>query len=163
MSWAKTLFQIGILTLTVQAAEIREKSTRVVVTFQTARDNAVMGVDFEGVRVVKQYGRRLVLDLGAPFDLDVQQRFFNESFRSVQSVEIDYLISLQQIDIGQIIINDTLSVTNLEMNSSDTDISGSYASPVVQTPLWNLMDSEPYSIHAEGVWKVTNSLMWWLQ
>jgi hypothetical protein len=132
-----------------------EHSSRLVVTFQTAMENTFDGVDLGEAVVVKQYGRRLVLDLGAPFELDVEQTRFRNVLKSVQSVETDYLVDLQQTDMGQIIVNDALVAT--EVNSTDSNVDGAYISPATQTPLWNLMDSEPYSIHAEGVWHVTNS------
>ncbi len=131
------------------------KSHRLVVTFNTSRDNIFSAADLDGVVAVKQYGRRLVLDMGRGFDLDVESRFFNKLFRSVQSVEIDHLVTVQQVDFSEIMINDTLEVTL--NNQTDGNVDTVYISEGGQTPLWNLMDSEPYSIHAERVWKVTNS------
>jgi hypothetical protein len=130
-------------------------SSRLVVTFRTASDNKLSVLDnfnfLNGTRVVKQYGRRLVLDLGAPFDLEAERGNF-AVFESVQSVETDFLIGLEQTD-PPLLVSDALLVTN----ATDPDVDGAFISPSTQTPLWNLMDSEPYSIHVEGVWHVTNS------
>ena len=158
MRFAPVLLQMCALALTVCAAvRTGQESFRIVVTFQTAKDNNIVGIDLGGARVVKQYGRRLVLDLGQPFDLEVQRLFFMAKLKSVQSVEIDALVGLQQLDISQIITADTLDVTKLDVNATGPDVDATYVSSAGQTPLWNLMDSEPYSIHAEGVWQVTNS------
>ena len=111
-------------------------------------------------------------------------------FKSVQSVEIDALVGLAQVDtvqyppvtqpdanatspgvgegvissagqmqlnIDQLMVTDTMDVTVLDVNATNPDVEGTVISPAGQTPLWNLMDSEPYSIHAEGVWQMTNS------
>lgn len=43
------------------------------------------------------------------------------------------------------------------VNATNPDVMGTFIDPASQTPLWNLLDSEPYSIHVEGVWRVTNS------
>ena len=132
-----------------------EASSRLVVTFERASDNVLDGVDLndlKGVKVVKQYGRRLVLDLGVPFDLEAERGYFGGVFKAVQSIETDFLVGLQ-LDESQFLVSDALLVTN----ATDPDVSGAYINPATQTPLWNLMDSEPYSIHAEGVWHVTNS------
>lgn len=160
MRFAPVLLQMFALALTVSAAvRTGQESFRIVVTFLTAKDNNIVGIDLGGARVVKQYGRRLVLDLGQPFDLEVQRLFFMAKLKSVQSVEIDALVGLQQLDISQIITADTLDVTKLDVNATGPDVDAAYVSSAGQTPLWNLMDSEPYSIHAEGVWQVTNSTL----
>lgn len=145
-----------IFALTVSG---REESYRIVVTFLTAKDNNITGVDLTGIKIVRQYGRRLVLDLGKPYDIKVQRLFFKEKFKAVQQVDQDFLIGIQQFDIGQIIIKDTLSVAPLDMtlNANNPDVDGVYIDSASQTPLWNLLDSEPYSIHVESVWKFTNS------
>lgn len=146
---------VSINTLDIQAALNGEESSRLVLTFETTCDNTLVGVDLGGVAVVKQYGRRLVLDLGVPFDLGIERNNFKTMFRSVQSVETDYLVGLQQTYMSQSAFKDSLVIT--DMNATDPNVDGTYISPATQTPLWNLMDSEPYSIHVEGVWHVTNS------
>ena len=147
-------FILNIL-LPLAQAGTEQHSSRLVVTFRTASDNGLGVLDnfnfLNGTRVVKQYGRRLVLDLGAPFDLETERVKF-AVFESVQSVETDFLIGLEQTD-PPLLVSDALLVTN----ATDPDVDGALISPATQTPLWNLMDSEPYSIHAEGVWHVTNS------
>ena len=140
---------------TIQADLEDEVSSRLVVTFQTPQDNVLEGVDLSGVTVVKQYGRRLVLDLRKPFDLDTEEKYFKSALKSVQSVEPDYLIGLQQTEMSQIAEEDTLVVT--AMKSEDQYVDGASISSATQSPLWNLMDSEPFSIHVESVWQVTNS------
>ena len=126
------------------------ESSRLVVTFRAVKDNNITGVDFGDVTVVKQYGRRLVLDLGVPFNLDIQRGLYTAKLRSVQSVEVDYLVNVGQADF-------TVSDALLVANATDPSVEGAAINPASQTPLWNLKDSEPYSIHAEGVWQVTNS------
>ena len=150
------LLVIGIFKLQsshgLQAGAGSESSSRLVVTFRAASDNEVDLKDLDGIRVVKQYGRRLVLDLGAPFDLEVERVKFEALFKSVQSIETDYLIGLHQTQ-DQLTVSDALLVTN----ATDPSVDGAAISFTTQTPLWNLLDNEPYSIHAEGVWAVTNS------
>lgn len=106
--------------------------------------------------MVKQYGRRLVLDLGVPFDLETERGRFGGVFKSVQSVETDFLVMVDQLLVSDSLIVSVLQTAN-STNGTEPDLSGAYVDPATQTPLWNLMDSEPYSIHAEGVWQVTNS------
>jgi len=131
------------------------QSTRLVVTFTTSQDNIFYAADLGDAVAVKQYGRRLVLDMGREFDLDVESQFFRKMFRSVQSVEIDHIVTVQQLDISQIVINETLEVT--QINQTEGNFDTVFISQGSQTPLWNLMDSELNSIHVEGAWKVTNS------
>lgn len=156
ISWMVRMVRMVTVALLLAGAHAsNEASSRLVVTFERASDNVLDGVnlnDLKGVKVVKQYGRRLVLDLGVPFDLEVERGHFGGMFKAVQSVEMDFLVGLQ-LDESQFLVSDALLVTN----ATDPDVSGAYINPATQTPLWNLMDSEPYSIHAEGVWQVTNS------
>lgn len=146
---------MGIGALRERGGDRDQESSRIVVTFKTVRDNVFSAADLSDAVTVKQYGRRWVLDLGRPFDLEVERQVFTGLFGSVQSVEIDHFVTLQQMEITQILVNDTLFVT--EINSTDSNIDGAYINQGGQTPLWNLMDSEPYSIHVEGVWQFTNS------
>ena len=152
---------------------------RLVVTFQSAADNlpfydgdgdlaTSMTVMMENddtthanLSMVKQYGRRLVLNLGRTFDLYTEQTFFKSIFLNVQSVDPDYIVALQDA-------NGTHATANwgyvgdpllLKLNNAEETVYSAQQTinPDAQTPLWNLMDSEPFSIHAEGVWSVTNS------
>jgi hypothetical protein len=150
-----TTFVMSTSTIQADARGEISKSSRLVVTFQTPRDNVLKGVDLSGIVVVKQYGRRLVLDLGRPFDLDDEKKYFKTALKSVQSVEPDYLIGLQQTEMSQIVVDYAPVVTGAK--STDPDVDGASISSATQTPLWNLMDSEPYSIHVEGIWPATNS------
>ena len=154
-------------------------SSRLVITFLTAKDNnfsldsidslgslgslGSLSVGGTSATVVKRYGRRLVLDLGAPFDLEAERARFAGALRSVQSVETDFLVGVSDVPLTpltpQYMVSDALMVLNATdpNNTNNPNVDGAYISPATQTPLWNLMDSEPYSIHAEGVWQVTNS------
>ena len=144
----------GVLTFSVLPGSSEDSvvSTRFVVTFHTASDNGnVTLAELEGVRVLKQYGRRLVLDVGSTYNLeDMQRTLLIAKLRAVQSVEIDYLVNTGQMDL---LVEDPLA----EASSSNSDVDEAMVSSVSQTPLWNIKDDEPYSIHVESVWKVTNS------
>jgi hypothetical protein len=154
-------FLIMLSMLTVITSEsATDLSSRMVVTFKTAKDNKLDGVDLGETIVVKQYGRRLVLDLGRPIMLDIDREIITTKIKAAQTIEnfeIDYLVSLQQepYNENQSITNDTQFI--LETNSTDSTVDGAYISPATQTPLWNLKDSEPHSIHTEAVWQITNS------
>ena len=153
------LFMLGILALEICANGVVEESFRLVITFRTTRDNNLSQRDLPGMRIVKRYGRRLVVNLGRPFDLDVERLFFMGKFKSVERVDRDILVGVQQVDIGRLVIEDTMDVSPMwmEMNASNPNVEAAYVDPSTQTPLWNLRDSEPYSISVEGVWKITNS------
>ena len=153
--FVETLLMVGfVLGGSAQQMSGDAKSCRLVVTFLTVKDNVnASELDLGGAKVVKQYGRRLVLDLGSPFDLNAEHTRLEAVFIAVQTVERDYLVGLQDVDPPPLTVHDLGSNTN----QSSTVYSTYSIEPVTQTPLWNLMDSEPYSIHAEGVWSVTNS------
>jgi serine protease len=111
----------------------------VVVTFYSAGSRLIIAESLKqnytglaNATVVKQYGRRLVLDLERTVDISVDAAAIAREIGSdlVESVELDYVVSTT-----------TTSVT-------DTD--GNWFQ-------WNLADSEPHSIKAERVWNMTNS------
>ena len=124
------------------------ETQRLVVTFQTAADNRGLTPEYiqsvSMYRVVKQYGRRLVLDVGYVFDLESERAEIEALFESVENVEHDYLLAVQTSSSS----SSSSSYTEQEI-THQTEMS-----PPFQ---WNLMDSEPFSIHAEGIWPFTNS------
>ena len=110
--------------------DIIPSSTRFVVTFETnALAVSASDLDFQPLNatVVKQYSRRLVLDLGRPIDVDYDSRaiqdFFADLNLTLVGVEPDLLIS---------------SVIAQQM-------------PVIGTE-WQYLDAEPYSLQMEAVW-----------
>jgi hypothetical protein len=124
-----------------------QASSRLVITFETAGDNKVVD-GLEGYSVAKQYGRRLVLKLEGPYSLQVENMKLRALFKNVQAVEADHLVGIvgQKFDDAPVVAN-----------ASDPDVDGASIDSASQTPLWNLMDDKPYSIHAESAWHTTNS------
>jgi len=103
-------------------------SDRVVVTFETS--SMAAGVkSIENATIVKQYGRRLVLDLGRPVELPEEWIWEALGWVGVVTIEEDVFV-----DIAQMVTE----VENMPFQ-------------------WNLADSEPHSIHVEGMWRNTNS------
>ena len=123
----------------VLAAGSSSSSSRVVVTFHSADSRLVvadaLSRNYTGL-VVKQYGRRLVLDLGRPADISVDAGDIAREIGAdlVESVEIDYMVSTTATATAT-------PVTNTEGNWFQ----------------WNLADSESHSIRAERVWNTTHS------
>lgn len=72
------------------------RSSRLMVTFFTEDDNNITHFNFTGVKVVKQYGRRLLLDLNQPYNLDDQRNFWMLALKNVQMVEADDVASVTQ-------------------------------------------------------------------
>ena len=111
-------------------SDIISSSTRFVVTFETnALAVSASVLDFKPLNstVVKQYSRRLVLDLGRPIDVDydsgVIDNFFVNLNMTLVSIEPDLLISS--------VIAQQMPVTGTE---------------------WQYLDVEPYSLQMESVW-----------
>ena len=121
-------------------AWIAVDTRRLVITFHTPADNNQTHHLPQNYSVIKQYGRRLILDLKRSFDLDTERAFFLVALRSVESVELDSLVKLQ-----------TLATVVQTLYDDDSERG------MARLRLWNLLDTEPYSIHAEGVWRFTNS------
>ena len=100
-------------------------SNRVVVTFESSLLAA--GVkSIANATVVKQYGRRLVLDLGRPIELPEDWIHEAVGVGGVVSIEEDIFVEIE----GMVFAN--------EVNTMPFQ--------------WNLADSEPHSIHVEGMW-----------
>ena len=165
---AQSTRKIGFLITFLLASSIAQQrqETRLVVTFLTHADNmqSLADIQTNNYTIVKQYGRRLVLDLGRPFELNTERVRLEAAFNAVQNVERDYLVGLQGVDPPPPLeVHDAfLSAPDLgslanAWNQSSTVYSAYSIDTSTQTPLWNLMESEPYSIHAVGVWPVTNS------
>ena len=140
---------------------LAQNSTRVVITFY----NSTMASEVEtlpNAEIVKQYGRRLVVDLGKDVDLDGEDSWITDHFgEHVETVELDYIINHKQIDFvysDSITVENSSSGTTEDLTYLDVGVKSEFNSGEQQpSPLWNLIDSEPYSIHVEGVWKETNS------
>ena len=115
-------------------------STRLVLTFENQSDAASASDLLDSVRIVKQYGRRLVADVGraAHLESDGQQlrRLLNRSV----SIELDHVI-LTSTTVP-VVYSDAVAVVN-----------GSYDEAL----FWNLAMDEPYGIHVEASWQLTNS------
>ena len=71
------------------ASEINMQPSRLMITFFTENDNDVTNVDLDGAVIAKQYGRRLLLDLMGPFDLDTQREKWMTKLKNVEMVEVD--------------------------------------------------------------------------
>ena len=96
--------------------------------------------------IIKRNGRRIVVDLGRPVYLQEDVQFIQSLVdHSNVLVELDYpgLTTPSQV---QFVYSDVLDVTAAD-NSSDLPAGG----------FWNLADSEPYGIHVQSVWRLTNS------
>ena len=119
---------------------IAHESSRMVITFYT-REHASTTYEIENVTIVKQYGRRLVLDLGhnidnLEYERRIIQRFIADSV--IESIELDFTIKVAEIHI-----NSTL----IKKQSNDSEVSGNNISmtksPVLIHPFqWNLADNE---------------------
>jgi hypothetical protein len=121
--------------------------SRLVVTFTSAEYNNQ--THNNNYTIVKRYGRRMVLDLHRPFDLETERGILGSEFSFLQDVERDYLVAIEyDVSPRRQLVND---------NDYHDNVYSAYFESSLQTPLWNLMDSEPYSIHAEEVWSVSNS------
>ena len=122
------------------------QSRRVVVTFHSAAAASGAHNISLPATVVKQYGRRLVLDLNRPVDLQADSDTLARDIGPalVQSVELDSLVAVS-------VVERITTADSIKMQGASSDVS--YAN-IFQ---WNLADSEPHSIHAEKMWKVTNS------
>ena len=112
-------------------------SNRVVVTFET--NLIAAGVkSIENATIVKQYGRRLVLDLGRPVEMPEEWIWEAVGWVGVVTVEEDMFVDIEQMVYAN-------EVTDVE-----------YAHLALPFQ-WNLADSEPHSIHVERIWRSTNS------
>lgn len=130
-------------------------TTRVVVTFASPGEslsargllepNGTAVVDGELFVLVKQYGRRVVMDLGRVADPRVDfaliLAWFEQSNHSAVGVESDGLVGHSQIVSGEI-ENATLQSASLQ-NASAVG--------------WHFLDSEPYSLQMEEVWSALAS------
>ena len=112
---------------------------RVVVTFFTA-GQVISKSPRDDFTLVKRYGRRIVLGLGREFEPSSDVQLITEliGVDLVENVEADEFVDVSQ------------KISRVEAQG----VVSNQPEPVL---LWNLVDSEPYSIHVEGVWKTTNS------
>ena len=143
-------------------------SSRLVITFHTRAANLPSNAGLlENATLVKQYGRRLVLDLGRPFELDEEEEGIRGAMLAVERVEVDSLVSVGSYDVVSgsdwalpepVYYNDSESNEYVDVEESivvQQDYSGGGSVPPLTQ--WNLKDSEPYSIHAQNIWPISNS------
>ena len=119
--------------------------TRVVATFDTQQAAQAVTSVPNGT-IIKQYGRRIVIDLGDNLSLD-DATWMKDELGAVD-IELDTLITPTQLDDLVFAEYISLSVDNATFVSEAS---------IPSNEDWNLLDSEPYSIHAESAWKITNS------
>lgn len=131
-----------LLCLCVSAALCME-STRLVVTFRNESE-ADRVQSLPSADIIKRNGRRIVVDLGRPVYLQEDVQYIQSLVDPADVlVELDHLTTPSQV---QFVYSDVLDVTAAD-NSSDFLAGG----------FWNLLDSEPYGIHVQSVWRLTNS------
>jgi hypothetical protein len=134
---------LALLAATVSSVALGG-SRRVVVTFHNSSDARVdyslLVEDSVNATVVKQYGRRLVLDMGRPVDIEVDAGAIKGQIgaEKVESVELDY------------VVGGFASAASVSVTGAGADSAGAWFQ-------WNLADSEPHSIKAERIWNMTNS------
>ena len=136
-------------------------TSRLVVTFHNATDVWVGVPKLTGVSVIKIYGRRLVLQFPEAVDVVKDGGRIKSQIGAeyVERIELDSLIIMQQMPVS-ISVTENISVSVASGPGGGTGARINYemfgaAQP--STPAWNILDSEKYSIKAEGVWSVTNS------
>jgi len=113
---------------------------------------------------VKQYGRRLVLDLGHEYDADMDDEWLEEQINETIQIEKDYKIRMDQLNDYKL-YNSTWFESLKSMDwPDDTDsffektCLNTEFCPQKEIPIsWSLKDKEPYSIHVEELWNTTNS------
>ena len=114
-----------------------QASHRVVVTFDTW-EQAARPDDIANATVVKQYGRRMVIDLGR--EAELPEAWLLNLLGVNVTVELDSLAMVDPMPLPA--ASPTMVAMSVETSSN--------------VP-WNLADAEPYSIHVENTWKFTNS------
>ena len=139
--------------------QIAHATNRVVVTFDTM-ELATRPYDIANATVVKQYGRRMVLDLGR--EAKLPEAWLGECFGVNITVELDALVLVSQWDDefeDETTTEETtfLPETTPAPNFTPGVVAQNYGFYNSSSVPWNLADSEPYGIHAEGMWKTTNS------
>jgi len=121
-------------------------STRLVLTFQSS-DQGLLALDFlesgyyhTVFTVVKQYGRRLVLDVGRPVDVEqdteIVEEWLDSAGLTLVSLEVDLFVGHSQMVEAE--IGNVTSQSYLALNASGVE--------------WHFLDSEPYSLQMEQVW-----------
>jgi hypothetical protein len=123
-----------LLLITATAAQ---NSTRVVVTFHSASYNteSTVGLIPENITVVKQYGRRMVLDLG-----EESTDFIADALKGVERVESDSLVDTS----GDF------------YNDDQTDGPVSAASESLP---WHLDPLEPYGLRVDSILKNASTVV----
>jgi hypothetical protein len=139
-------------------------TNRVVVTFDTWAQ-AAMPYDIHNATIIKQYGRRMVIDLGR--EAELPEAWLGGVFKTNVTIELDDFVKISWSSINWEEISDNESLYEPSDDEQSTydmpeataalveaqQVSGSTTSNIP----WNLADSEPYSIHVEGTWRLTNS------
>ena len=149
MSATTAHFVTSLAAITLLLLTLSTHGTRVVVTFRNASLNAEAVVP-ENTTVVKQYGRRLVLQLAE--DRDSMEEWIQSELGGeglVELVESDVLASAYETD----------SIVNYT-SAYETDSIVNYASAPTAlysiTTDWNLDESEPYGLHIRSIRSLTN-------
>ena len=125
------MVRIFVLLCIINGALSTFNSTRLVLTFANASD-ALSVSSLPNITIVKQYGRRIVVDLGRGVELEEDIAIMQSMIDARVLVEVDHLVHTSMISVG---------------GSADN----------ASSLFWNLQDSEPYSIHVESMWRKTNS------
>ena len=94
------LFFVYHLTHILPARPQNLTSSRLVITFSTRADNLPTNLDLYNATLVKRYGRRLVLDLRRPFDLEEEALEVRRAMLAVERVEMDYLVNADSDEIA---------------------------------------------------------------
>ena len=131
------------LLLLITATTTAQNSTRIVVTFTSASYNTKSMVELipENVTVVKQYGRRMVLDLG-----EESTSFIADALTGVERVESDSLVDTSG-DFHKIIDQPTYEPV----------LAASELTP--PPPPWHLDPLEPYGIHMDSTLKNASTVV----
>lgn len=118
-------------------------TSRMVITFFSRADaSAMYEVELLNATIVKQYGRRLVLDFGHSIEN------LEDKEDQIQGVFDWTKIELLEFDSA-------VQIADIHANIQETNID---TAQVFAHPFqWNLADNESYSIRVENVWDYTNS------
>ena len=125
------MVRIFVLLCLINGALSTFNSTRLVLTFANASD-ALSVSSLPNITIVKQYGRRIVVDLGRGVQLEEDIAIMQSMIDAQVLVEVDHLVQTSMISVGG-------SVNN------------------ASSLFWNLQNLEPYSIRVAWVWRKTNS------
>ena len=150
MSATTAHFVTSLAAITLLLLTLSTHGTRVVVTFRNASLNAEAVVP-ENATVVKQYGRRLVLQLAE--DRDSMEEWIQEELGGeglVELVESDVLASAFTIN------SSTANYTETSAPAMISDTLWNSGSTLFTNKGWNLDEYEPYALHIQSLRSLTN-------